>query len=178
MSFSRTRWAFGLILGAGLLAALTPPLTHAETDSKKEQDIRKLLKVSGIHDQLTYMKDGVLNSYSQLISVQYTEVPDAFWTEFNELVGKEEMKQLIDRVVPIYDKHMSHEAIQKLIEMFENPFWKKWREKMPLISREAGAAGNEWMQALMRSEAFNEKVAALIEKYELKSQKPEGHPTP
>jgi uncharacterized protein DUF2059 len=149
---------------------LTLLITHpavGETNPEKIKNIRKLLVVSGIQEQLTYMKEGVLNSYSQMISAAYPKVPDAFWTDFNELVGKKDMDALIDQVVPVYDKHMSNEVIVKLNEMFATPFWKEWREKMPVISREAGIAGQKWLHQITQSENFKKKIDRLVEKHEL-----------
>ena len=69
--------------------------------------------------------------------------------------------------IPVYDKHMSHETVKKLIEMFETPFWEEWKEKMPQISREAGLIGSEWGKELSESPAFNKKIDELVKKYEL-----------
>ena len=90
-----------------------------------------------------------------------------FWTEFNKLIGKKEMDELIARVIPVYEKHMSHETVKKLIIMFETPFWEEWKKKMPLISREAGVVGSLWGKEISQSPAFNKKLEGLIKKYEL-----------
>ena len=149
-----------------LSVSILPVFSYAS--SEKEKDIKKLLKVSGILDQLTYMQDTLMNSVSLMVSGSFPKVPDAFWTEFNQLIGKKEMDELVKRVIPVYDKHMSHETVKKLITMFETPFWNDWKEKMPLISREAGVIGSEWGRELTQSAAFNMRLDGLIEKYELK----------
>lgn len=141
-------------------------------ESQKSEDIRKLLKVSGILDQLTYMQDTLMNSVSLMVTGSFPKVPDAFWHDFNKLIGKKEMDDLVNRVIPVYDKHMSHETIKKLITMFETPFWDDWKKKMPLISREAGVIGSEWGREHTQSAAFNMRLDGLIEKYELKKLNP------
>lgn len=156
-----------LLLAAGLLLILSTGMAQAGTDSKKIANIKKLLLVSGIQDQLSYMKDGVMNSYSQMIGSAYPKVPDAFWTDFNGLIGKEDMDALIENVIPVYDKHMSNEVVQKLIAMFETPFWIEWKEKMPLISREAGVAGQQWVHELTQTKNFKQKIDQLVKKHEL-----------
>ena len=102
-----------------------------------------------------------------MISLTYPEVPDSFWDEFNKLIGKEEMDVLIDRVLLVYNKHMSHEAIKQLIKMFSTVFWEEWKQKMPTISKEAGLIGSQWTQELSQSETFKNKVDDLVKKYEL-----------
>ena len=138
------------------------------SETSKEKDIRRLLQASGILDQLVYMQETLLNNISMMVTGSFSTIPEAFWGEFNKLVGKKEMNELIDRVIPVYDKHMSHETVKKLITMFETPFWNSWKEKMPVISREAGLIGSEWGREHTQSAEFNSRLDGLIEKYELK----------
>ena len=139
----------------------------ADPGDAKARDIRKLLEVSGIHDQLKIVKNNLLNQYSMGFSGAYPKAPDAFWEDYYQLIGQQDIDVLVERMIPVYDKHMSHEVIRKLIEMFQTPFWEEWKVKMPAISREAGLIGSEWGQALIQSEAFNKKLEALIKKYDL-----------
>ena len=144
----------------------------AEAGTGEREDIKKLLHVSGIYDQISYMKDNVLGSYSQAISFSFPNIPAAFWDEFNNLIGQKEMDDLISRVIPVYDKHMDHAVIRELIKMFETPFWEEWRKKMPAISREAGLAGSRWAQEISQSDVFNKKIDSLVKKYELEKLNP------
>jgi len=139
----------------------------AFSETEKERDIIRLLEVSGIRKQLTYMQDTLMNSMSMMISGSFPKIPDGFWKEFNQLIGKKEMDDLVQKIIPVYDKHMSHETVKKLIDMFETPFWEEWKEKMPQISREAGLIGSEWGKELSESPAFNKKIDELVKKYEL-----------
>ena len=133
----------------------------------KKKDILKLLEVSGLLAQMDYIKDGVIKPYARMISITYPEVPDPFWDEFNKLVGKKEIDMLMDRVVLVYNKHMSHKAIKQLIKMFSTLFWEEWKQKMPTISKEAGLIGSRWAQELAQSETFKHKVDDLVKKYDL-----------
>ena len=150
-----------------LLVLLCGSVNPVYSETEKTEDIRKLLKVSGILDRLSYMQESLLSNISMMVTAPFAKVPDAFWGEFSQLIGKKEMDDLIDRVIPVYDKHMSHETVKKLITMFETPFWNEWKEKMPQISREAGLIGSEWGREYTQSEAFNKKLQDLIKKYEL-----------
>lgn len=137
------------------------------SETEKEKDIVKLLEVSGIRKQLSYMQDTLMNSMSMMISGSFPKVPDEFWKEFNQLIGEKEMDDLVNKIIPVYDKHMSHETVKKLIEMFETPFWEEWKEKMPQISREAGLIGSQWGKEISESSAFKKKLDDLVKKYEL-----------
>ncbi len=170
MGFARNKITTVILLVLLWVTAVNP--VFSETFSEKKKDIKKLLQVSGILDQLDYMQDSLLNNVSMMVTGSFPNVPEAFWGEFNQLIGKKEMDDLVTRVIPVYDKHMSHETVKKLITMFETPFWNEWKEKMPLISREAGKIGSEWGREHTQSEAFNKKLDGLIEKYELEKLNP------
>ncbi|SVD69348.1 uncharacterized protein METZ01_LOCUS422202, partial [marine metagenome] len=142
---------------------------------EKRRDILKLLEVSGLLAQMDYIKDGVINPYSRMISLTYPKVPDPFWKELNKLIGKKEMDVLMDRIVLVYNKHMSHEAIKQLIKMFSTSFWEEWKQKMPTISNEAGLIGSQWTQELTQSKKLKHKLDSLVKKYNLEklNSKPE-----
>jgi len=162
---TRTAVAVLLCLTCVHLAfGVTPNFSNTKTE-----DIRRLLKVSGIHDQLNLVKNNLLNQYSMGFSGAYPKMPDAFWEDYYQLIGQQDINALVERMIPVYDKNMSHEVIRKLIEMFETPFWEEWKVKMPAISREAGQIGSEWGQALLQSDAFNKNLKALIQKHDLEN---------
>ena len=160
------------IITVFLLVLLWGTVNPVYSETEKVRDIKRLLEVSGILDRLSYMQESLLNNVSMMVTAPFPKVPDAFWGEFNQLIGKKEMDDLIDRVIPVYDKHMSHETIKKLITMFKTPFWDEWKEKMPQISREAGVIGSEWGREHTQSEVFNKKLQGLIKKYELEKLNP------
>ena len=160
------------IITVFLLVLLWGTVNPVYSETEKVRDIKRLLEVSGILDRLSYMQESLLNNVSMMVTAHFPNVPDAFWGEFNKLIGKKEMDDLIDRVIPVYDKHMSHETIKKLITMFKTPFWDEWKEKMPQISREAGVIGSEWGREHTQSEVFNKKLQGLIKKYELEKLNP------
>lgn len=153
-----------IVLVLALLGGFVNPVF---SETEKTEDIRKLLKVSGILDQLIYMQDSLLNNVSMMVTGSFPKVPEAFWTDFNQLMGQKEMDELVERIIPVYEKHMSPETVKILITMFETPFWNEWKEKMPKISREAGLIGSEWGREITQSKQFNEKLESIIEKHEL-----------
>ncbi|MCH8207888.1 MAG: DUF2059 domain-containing protein [Nitrospinae bacterium] len=159
------------VAGSALLIALfiagTLQPIQAEPGQDKKEDIKKLLIFSGIHEQLDYMKTNLINTFGQVISMTYPKIPEPFWNDLGNLIQQREMDDLIDRVVVVYDKHMSHEVVKELIKMFNTPFWKEWRKKMPVISREAGIVGSRWGQEISQGKDFQKKIDVLIDKYEL-----------
>ncbi|NIQ03656.1 MAG: hypothetical protein GWM98_27665 [Nitrospinaceae bacterium] len=155
-----------------LLIFFAVTFAQADSDGQKAKDIRKLLVVSGIYDQLIIMKNNLLDSYSMGLSASYPKIPDAFWEEYYELISQKDVDHLVDRIIPVYDKHMSHEVVRKLIVMFETPFWQEWKIKMPAISREAGEIGSLWGRELLQAESFHKNMDALIKKHDLEGLNP------
>jgi uncharacterized protein len=168
MELSVKRKMVSVILAILLFGFVNPAFSETE----KSKDIRKLLKASGILDQLSYMQDSLMNNVSMMVTGNFPKVPEAFWGDFNKLMGPKEMDELVERVIPVYEKHMSPETVKKLITMFETPFWNEWKEKMPQISRQAGQIGSEWGREITQSKAFNEKLESLIKKHDLEKLNP------
>ena len=67
--------SIGLVLLCVLLGT-----TPAFSETEKEKDIEKLLEVSGILSQLTYMQDTLMNSISMMISGSFPKVPEVVTT--------------------------------------------------------------------------------------------------
>ena len=42
-----------------------------------------------------------MNSVSMMISGSFPKVPDEFWDEFNQLIGKKEMNELINKILEL-----------------------------------------------------------------------------
>jgi len=162
-TFVKILWPAAVLLAIVLLSGPA----QAEPPTQKSADIRQLLIVSGILEQLGYMQSKLLNSYSVVVKGPYPKVPDEFWDEYYDLINKKDMETLLQRIIPVYEKHMSHETVLRLVEMFETPFWREWRQKMPAISQEAGIVGSEWGAEIIQSEAFNTRLDALIQKHDL-----------
>lgn len=162
----------GALLVLALMAAGGAYGGEADPGAEKKKDIRKLLEVSGIYDQLDLMKNNLLNQYSMGFASAYPKTPDAFWEEYYNLITQKDIDQLVEQIIPVYDKHMSHQVVRELIQMFETPFWQEWKNKMPAISREAGMIGSQWGQGLLQSDPFNQQLKALIKKHDLEGLNP------
>ena len=165
-SFMILRLFFAIVIGAFVCNAYGAE----KVSPKKAEDIHKLLKVSGIFEQLEYMKKDLEKVLSARIGVAYPKIPDNFWREFDQVVvSDQEMNDLIARITPVYARSMNHETIKKLIEMFDNPFWEQWKMKMPTISREAGRLGGSWIREMSESQLIDQRIEFLVEKYDLEN---------
>jgi hypothetical protein len=134
---------------AGALVALTlttsslaladaPP---KKIDSAKAADIRHLLVMTGSGAIGAQVLTQVLGSMKQAMP----NVPEKFWTDFQAQVKPDE---LIEMIVPVYDKNLSHEDVKTLIQFYDSPTGKRFVAALPAITAESMQVGGEWGRAL------------------------------
>lgn len=143
-----------VVLGCALLvspaavqpaAAQAKPVAPSKASAKKkkventakQQDIHKLLVLSGSGDLGVQTMKQLTQIYSQMLP----NVPQKFWEEFAKEV---DANSLIELIVPIYDKHFTHEDVKGLIEFYQTPVGKKLIAVQPLLTQESQQAGEKW----------------------------------
>ncbi len=109
--------------------------------SAKEKDIRRFLKVTGAAELATQTMKQMVGMYKQ----QMPQVPAKFWDDF---LKEAKAENLIDLLVPIYDKNLSHDDVKALIKFHESPAGKRYTAALPKITAESQAAGQQWGMAL------------------------------
>lgn len=138
-----------LLLGLGL-----GPVQGQDEATTKQADIKKLLNITGAS------KTG-LRVFSQVIGMfqrAHSEVPEPVWME---MVSEAEAKVddfVTEMLVPIYDKHLTHEDIQGLIAFYETPAGRKLLRVMPRMHQESRQAGEIWGREFART--VQERLAA------------------
>ncbi len=129
-----------LTVAGGAIAA-GPDSQPATQPSAKEQDIRKLLDVSGSGKLGVQIATQMLGQFSHL----FPQVPQEFWSQVENDMKPQD---LVDLIVPIYDRHFTDEDIKGLIAFYQSPLGRKLVDQMPQISAESMAAGQEWGRAM------------------------------
>jgi hypothetical protein len=107
----------------------------------KNDDIIKLLKISGTDKLADQMMTAIIPQFKQLIP----GIPDAFWVKFREKLN---MDDFILACVPAYNKYYTHDEIKQLIRFYESPLGKRMVEVTPLISQETMVIGQQWGEKL------------------------------
>ncbi|HEU5234100.1 MAG TPA: DUF2059 domain-containing protein [Terriglobales bacterium] len=112
------------------------PQTDAERAAKRA-DIRKLIELTGAAN----ISADALQKMIEPLKASYPQVPEEFWDTFVHEVHSDE---LVDLVIPIYDKYYTHEEIQELTHFYQTPVGQKTIKVLPKLSAEAIDAGQEW----------------------------------
>ncbi|MBN1697366.1 MAG: DUF2059 domain-containing protein [Spirochaetales bacterium] len=107
----------------------------------KQDDIRKLMKMSGSAEMGIQVMDALIEQFKNILP----DVPEEFWLEFMKEVNPND---IIELIVPIYDKYFSHDEIKALIRFYESPVGKKMVKVQPQITEESMHAGQTWGEEL------------------------------
>lgn len=123
-----------------LLLAFVTTFSFSQENNSYKSSLTKLIQVSG--SEAAYK--GVLDQMVSMFKQQQSNVPKEFWDEFAIEVNKNAIDQLVNLVLPIYQKHLTEADLLGVIAFYETPAGKKFAEKTPLITQESMLAGQEW----------------------------------
>jgi uncharacterized protein len=135
------------------VAAAAMATRRPKMDPVKEADIRQLLQVTnaaGIAAQsMGQMEKIIRPSVSRSLPPgEYREkLVDLFFEKFR---ARRTPDQLVDLIVPIYDKYYSDDEIKGLIQLYQTPLGKKMLTVLPNVMGESQAAGAAWGRDLGR----------------------------
>lgn len=107
----------------------------------KNDDIMKLLKVSGADKMADQMMAAIIPQFNQLVP----GIPDVFWVKFKEKIN---INDLMVACVPAYSKFYTHDEIKQLIKFYESPLGKRMVEVTPLLTQETMTIGQKWGEKL------------------------------
>ena len=142
-----------LCLGMPALgAAQTKPATTpraASGLSAKHQDTEKLMELVGTRQILRDLFDQDIEAQIAAMRRARPDVPDQFWQDFTvEFKHQASPDELMKAILPIYDKHFTHQEIRQLIVFYQSPLGRKISTTLPEIQRESVEAGRAWGENL------------------------------
>jgi uncharacterized protein len=110
---------------------------QGEDVAAKRRDIRRLLDVTGS----AALGQQIIAQMMETFKQSSPDVPESFWDE----VTKEfDSATMIDLIVPVYEKHLTHEDIKGLIAFYESPLGRKVTSVLPVIAQESMQVGQQW----------------------------------
>lgn len=142
-----------LIFAANSAKAEVKPIQPA-----KIQDIKKLIDLIRLEEVVMLAADNALERFFPILKKATAQnnqaVSDTIFAILKSstlsLVKRQISAQggLMDRVVPLYDKHYSHAEIQSLIQFYETPLGQKVTALRPEIAKEGMVVAEEWIRFL------------------------------
>jgi hypothetical protein len=108
-----------------------------------ERSIRELLTLTGAGN----IGVQVVQNMVQALKRVRPQVPESFWVEFMKDVNSDE---LVNGVIPIYQKHFTEEDLQAAIKFYRSPAGRRFIEKQPIVVQESMQAGQQWGQQIAK----------------------------
>lgn len=134
-------------------AAAKASTAQAKVESGKRDDIRRLLALTSAGELANEAMDNSEKNIRPLLTGalpagEYRDkLVDLFFDKFH---SKRDTNQLVELIVPIYDKYYTDEEVKGLIALYQTPLGKKMLAALPKIMSESQAAGAQWGQQLGR----------------------------
>jgi len=145
-----SRW-FLAILFAALVCHSAPA---DEPTPAKTDDIKRLIEMTGGTNIAKQFSAAVTQQLVQMLKSAKTTIPDnalqVMGKEITTLISENISAPggLVDQVVPIYDKYLTHPEIKELLAFYQTPLGVKMRSVLPQITHESMVAGQQWAQKL------------------------------
>lgn len=135
--------------------ALFTTVASAQTKEYKLA-VQNMLSASGAEQTFK----ASISQIMVMMKQQKPDIPQDFWTVMETEFGATSIRDLIDLLAPIYEKHLTIDDLNQLTAFYQSPVGKKFAQKTPLITQESIQAGQNWGMQL------GEKIANKIkEKY-------------
>lgn len=134
-------------------APASPAVQSSKIDPAKAADIRQLMDIAGVKAIMTQVMESMGDTIKPLLTNalppgEYREkLVDLFFIKFK---SKADPQQLLDSIVPLYDKYLSPEEVKGLIQFYQTPLGQKWVQIMPKLTAESQEIGRKWGEGLGR----------------------------
>jgi uncharacterized protein len=129
----------------------------AQPNAAKLAKIRELINLMGTPRVAVDLMKSEAASIKKLMPF-----PPAAQDDFEkELLAAIDVNQLVDLIVPIYDRHFSEEDIDGMLAFYRSPLGQRVSQALPEITAESQTAGGEWGRRLGRTvgRKIGEKLA-------------------
>lgn len=151
-------WAIGCTVLVFLLAAGPARTENKPIDPSKIQNIKKLLELIRLEETVMLAAENSLEQFFPILKEATAQnnqaVSETVFVILKSstlaLVKRQISAEggLMDRVVPLYDKHYTMGEIQSLIRFYETPLGKKVTALRPQIAKEGMVVAEEWINFL------------------------------
>ncbi len=134
-------------------SAPSPTAQPSKIDPAKAAEIRQLMEVAGTKAIMIQTMDSMSGNIKPLLTKalppgEYRDkVVDLFFVKFR---SKADPQQLLDLIVPLYDKYLSEQEIKALTQFYQTPLGQKTMQVMPKLTAESAELGRKWGEELGR----------------------------
>lgn len=109
----------------------------AQNLTPAQKDIKLLMEMTGSSQLSTQILDQLLPQYK----TAFPDVPEDVWNEFRDELNVDD---LMTQIIPVYEKHFTHEEIKQLIDFYKTPLGQKTISVLPSVMQESMMIGQKW----------------------------------
>jgi hypothetical protein len=144
-----------LLITTLLIVCSYVSIAHAEISAEKRKEVEKMLRLTGMEKLVNQMK-------SQMIAAIRKDSPDISQDFWDRLEKKMDSHELIEKIIPVYDKYYTLEDLKAVNAFYESPAGQKVLSTLPQVMQESMKIGQEWgerigKQAAAEAEAEEKK---------------------
>jgi len=136
-----------------VLSLLTTTFCFSQNNTEYKGAIKKMTSVSGSKKVFQVAIAQMLGT----IRERSADVSAEFWDKF-EAEMKTSFMDLVDMLVPVYQKQLTLEDVKSIIAFYETPVGKNFAEKTSLITKDSMDVSREWVTKL------SEKIVEQLQK--------------
>ncbi len=149
-----------VLLFCATLAAQAPPASKTPPPARRHAvsppgstaaETRRLLDLMGASGMIDRMVERSFGNMMDAFAKLRPDIPQSFWKEFAaEARQQVHSEDLIELILPIYEKHFTAEEVRQLIAFYQTPLGKKVIGELPRVQEEAAEVGQQWGEELGR----------------------------
>jgi len=135
-----------VLVSASFTCSQTAPAaaSAAPPNTAKIAKIRELIDLMGT----PHIAADLMKSQAAGIKTLLPFPPRAQDDFEKELLASIDVNELMDMIVPIYDRHFSEEDVDGMLAFYRSPIGQRVTKALPEITAESQEAGKEWGQRL------------------------------
>lgn len=145
-----------LIILSVIACVLAAPAAADNIAPAKRSDIEKLMRIIGPAppEATKQMSNLFIRQMSQELKASRPDLPARTYQILSEEINRVIEEQMtakggyLDMVVPIYDRHLSHEDIKGFLKFYQTELGKKMIKTYPLIFQESMALLQDWSKSI------------------------------
>jgi hypothetical protein len=119
---------------------------RADVSAEKRKEIEKMLRLTGMEKLVGQMQTQMIAS----LKAQMPQASQLFWTKFQQKI---DTRDLIEKLIPIYDKYYTTEDIRAVNAFYETPTGQKLISTLPQVMQEAMKVGQEYGEKMAKQAA-------------------------
>ena len=125
-----------LFLSALIILASMSSSVMAQTSPDKKALILKFLDISGTRSSL-----------SENLDMMIKQIPPDQAQDAADVRTRVKVDEIIDQLVPIYDRNFTDEQLQGLIDFYSSPLGRTFISKLPDVMRESVEVSTKYMES-------------------------------